>query len=67
MAAMYVQPSWEPQRRRNRTPSARRVEVRSPLRITDTWLDDLPITPAEVRAVEAWLGEVLDEVFGPRL
>jgi len=37
------------------------------MHITDTWPDDLPITPAEVRAVEAWLGEVLDEVFGPRL
>lgn len=67
LAAMYVQPSSEPQRRRRRTPPARRVEVRSPIRITDTWPEDLPITPAEVRAVEAWLGEVLDEVFGPRL
>lgn len=66
LAAMYVQPSSEPQRRR-RTPPARRVEVRSPVRITDTWPDDLPVTTAEVRVVEAWLGEVLDEVFGPRL
>ena len=65
--AMYVEPSSEPQRRRRRTLPARRVEVRSPMHITDTWPDDLPITPAEVRAVEAWLGEVLDEVFGPRL
>lgn len=66
LAVMYVQPSSEPDRR-HRTPPARRVEVRSPIRITDTWPDDLPITTAEVRAVEAWLGEVLDEVFGPRL
>jgi len=67
LAAMYVQPSSEPQRRRHRTRPARRVEVRSSIRITDTWPDDLPITPAEVRVVEAWLGEVLDEVFGPCL
>jgi len=64
---MCVQPSSEPQRRRRRTPPDRRVEVRSPIRITDTWPEDLPITPAEVRVVEAWLGEVLDEVFGPHL
>jgi len=64
---MYIQPSSEPQRRRRRTLPTRRVEVRSSIHITDTWPDDLPVTPAELRAVEAWLGEVLDEVFGPRL
>ena len=67
LAAMYVQPPSEPHGRRRRTLPARRVEVLSSVRITDTWPDDLPVTPAELRTVEAWLGEVLDEVFGPRL
>lgn len=67
LAGMYVQPSSEPEARRRGTPPARRVGVQSAVRVTDTWPDDLPITPAELLAVEAWLGEVLDEVLGPRL
>jgi len=67
LAGMHVQPSPEPQVRRRRTPPARRVGVQSAVRVTDTWPDDLPITPAELLAVEAWLGEVLDEILGPRL
>lgn len=67
LAGMYVQQSSEPEAHRHRTPSARRVEVQSVVRVTDTWPDDLPLTPAELLAVEAWLGEVLDEVLGPRL
>ncbi len=67
LAGMYAQPSAEPEAHRHRTPPARRVGVQSAVRITDTWPDDLPITPAELLAVEAWLGEVLDEVLGPRL
>jgi hypothetical protein len=64
---MYVQPSSEQEACRRRTPQARPVNVQSAVRVTDTWSDDLPITPAELLAVEAWLGEVLDEVLGPRL
>jgi hypothetical protein len=64
---MYVQPSSEPEERRSRTPQDRRIGVQSAVRVTDTWPDDLPITSAELQAVEAWLGEVLDEVLGPRL
>jgi len=45
----------------------RRVGVQSAVRITDTWPADLPISPAELVAVEAWLGEVLDEILGLRL
>lgn len=67
LAGMYVQPSPEPEARRRRTPPVRRVGVQSAVRITDTWPDDLPISPAELLAVEAWLGEVLDEILGPRL
>lgn len=64
---MYVQPSSEPQIRRRRTPPARRIGVQSAFHVTDTWPEDLPISPAELLAVEAWLGEVLDEILGPRL
>jgi hypothetical protein len=64
---MYVQPSSEPEARRRQTPQARPVGVQSAVRVTDAWPDDLPITSAELQAVEAWLGEVLDEVLGPRL
>lgn len=67
LAGMDVQPSSEPQVRRRSTPPARRVGVQSAVRVTDTWPDDLPISPAELLAVEAWLGEVLDEILGPRL
>ena len=67
LAGMHVQPSSEPQVRRRPTPPVRRVGVQSVVRVTDTWPDDLPITSAELQAVEAWLGEVLDEVLGPRL
>lgn len=67
MSGMYVQPSSEPVAHRRRTPPARQVGVQSAVRITDTWPDDLPISPAELLAVEAWLGEVLDEILGPRL
>ena len=67
LLAMYVQPSSEPVACRRRTPPARRVGVQSAVRVTDTWPDDLPISPAELLAVEAWLGEVLDEILGPRL
>ena len=53
LAGMHVQPSPEPQVRRRRTPPARRVGVQSAVRVTDTWPDDLPITPAELRLVLA--------------
>ena len=67
LAGMYVQPSSEPEAHRRRTPPARRTGVQSAVRVTDTWPEDLPITPAELLAVEAWFGKVLDEVLGPRL
>lgn len=67
LAGMHVQPSSEPVARQRRTPPVRRVGVQSAIHVTGTWPDDLPITPAELLAVEAWLGEVLDEILGPRL
>ena len=35
------------------------------IRITDDWPEIVPITEAEVRIVEAYFGDVLDELFGP--
>ena len=67
LAAMSLEPPSEPERRPRRAAPGPKAVVHSLIHITDTWPDDLPISPAELRAVEAWLGEVLDEVFGPRL
>ena len=36
------------------------------IRVTDDWPDVVPITEAELRAVEGHLGDVLDKLFGPR-
>lgn len=35
------------------------------IHITDDWPEIVPITEAEVRIVEAYFGDVLDELFGP--
>ena len=36
-----------------------------PMRVLDDWPVLVPITEAEIRVVEAHLGDVLDELFGP--
>jgi hypothetical protein len=36
-----------------------------PIRVIDDWPALVPITEAEIRVVEAHLGDVLDELFGP--
>ena len=36
-----------------------------PMRVVDDWPALVPITEAEIRVVEAHLGDVLDELFGP--
>lgn len=33
--------------------------------VASDWPDDLPIREAELRAVEAWLGDILDDFWGP--
>lgn len=35
-----------------------------PIRVVDDWPGLVPITEAEIRVVEAHLGDVLDELFG---
>ncbi len=44
-----------------RTP--RREDER--VRVTDDWPEIVPVTEAEVRIVEAYFGDILDELFGP--
>lgn len=46
-------------------PSGKRRRAQMPITITDDWPEVVPITEAEVRIVEAYFGEVLDELFGP--
>lgn len=36
-----------------------------PIKVTDDWPAMVPISEAELRVMEAHLGDVLDEIFGP--
>ena len=46
-------------------PSGHRRRPKKRITITDDWPEVVPITEAEVRIVEAYFGDVLDELFGP--
>ena len=46
-------------------PSGKRRRSQTPIAVTDDWQEVVPITEAEVRIVEAYFGDVLDELFGP--
>ena len=46
-------------------PSGKRRRAEKRIHITDDWPEVVPITEAEVRIVEAYFGDVLDELFGP--
>lgn len=35
------------------------------LTVTDDWPDIVPVTEAEIRIIEAYFGDVLDDLFGP--
>ncbi|MCR9195401.1 MAG: hypothetical protein NXH88_11750 [Hyphomonas sp.] len=50
---------------RRAEPSGKRRLAQAPITVTDDWPEVLPITEAEVRIVEAYFGDVLDELFGP--
>ena len=50
--------------RLRRRPAAPRREE-SAIYVVSDWSDDLPIRQAEVGAVEAWLSEILDDIWGP--
>ena len=47
------------------TPSGKRRRAQTPITVADDWPEVVPITEAEVRIVEAYFGDVLDELFGP--
>lgn len=36
-----------------------------PIRVTDDWPEVVPITEAELRAIESHFAEELDDLFGP--
>jgi hypothetical protein len=33
--------------------------------VADDWPDPIPVTEAEVDVLEAWFGDLFDELFGP--
>lgn len=35
-------------------------------RVIDDWPPRVPVTPEEVDVFEAWFGDIIDEIFGPR-
>jgi hypothetical protein len=37
----------------------------TPIKVTDDWPGMAPITDEEVRVIEAFFGDLLDELFGP--
>lgn len=43
----------------------RRRRDEKPIVVTDDWPEMVPITDLEVRIVEAFFGDLLDELFGP--
>lgn len=47
------------------TPSRKQRHRHEPITITDDWPQEVPITEAEVRIIEAYFGDVLDDLFGP--
>ena len=34
--------------------------------VTDDWSEDVPVTEAEIEVVEAWFGDLFDELFSTR-
>lgn len=42
----------------------RQAGVQNPIVIADDWPDNVPVTPAELEAIEIWLKPLLDEIFG---
>ena len=41
------------------------IDDLSDWRVIDDFPDEIPVTPEEVDVIERWLGDVLDELFGP--
>jgi hypothetical protein len=65
-----VLPAWmQPLVRKLLAPDSDRRKHRAgrdePIKVTDDWPEMVPITEAELRVMEAHLGDVLDDIFGP--
>jgi len=56
---LYIEP--EPWRRIGRPPK-HDLET---WKVTDDWPERVPITDAELDVLEAWFGDLFDELFGP--
>ena len=41
------------------------IDDLSDWRVVDDFPEEIPVTPEEVDVIERWLGDVLDELFGP--
>ena len=52
----------KPKKRRNST-----ADDPSDWRVVDDWPEEIPVTPEEVDVIEQWLGDVLEEMFGPKV
>lgn len=52
---------------RSKAPRAGRLRANSeePIKVTDDWPEVVPITEAELRAVESHFGKELDDLVGP--
>ncbi|WP_375552546.1 hypothetical protein [Rhodophyticola porphyridii] len=47
------------------TPTGRQRHSEKPITVTDDWPEIVPVTEAEVCIIEAYFGDILDELFGP--
>jgi hypothetical protein len=43
----------------------RRRRADAPIKVTDDWPGAIPISDLEVRLIEAFFADLLDELFGP--
>jgi hypothetical protein len=48
-----------------RTIRRRRRGDDMPIKVTDDWAEEVPVTDHEARIIEAFFADVLDELFGP--
>ena len=52
----------KPRKRRKST-----ADDLSDWRVVDDWPEEIPVTPEEADVIERWLGDVLEEMFGPKV
>ena len=52
----------KPRKRREST-----ADDLSDWRVIDDWPEKVPVTPEEVDVIERWFGDILEEMFGPKV